>query len=159
MPTGTVTFQDGTRVLGTATLSNGVATLNTHALSVGANAITVVYNGDSNFLGTTSAALALTVNPDSTTTHLTSSSARVAHGTPVTFTAMVSPVSPGSGTPTGTVSFWDGSVLLQTVSLSNGVAKLSYSFTLVGIHKIKAVYNGDSDFLSSTSSLLTETIT
>ena len=75
------------------------------------------------------------------------------------FTATVLPVGPGSGTPTGSVSFWDGSVLLQTVSLSNGVAKLSYIFTLVGIHKIKAVYNGDSDFLSSTSSVLTETIT
>jgi uncharacterized repeat protein (TIGR01451 family) len=157
-PSGTVTFQDGTTVLGTTTLSNGVATLTTQALSVGANAITVVYNGDSNFLGT-SAALALTVNPDSTTTHLTSSSTRAAHGTPVTFTATVLPVAPGSGTPTGTVSFWDGSTLLGTVNLSNGRAQLTYVFSLPGTHRIKAVYNGDSDFLSSTSSVLTETIT
>jgi hypothetical protein len=158
-PTGTVTFYHGATVLGTATLSNGVATLNTKALSVGSNSITVVYGGNSNFLGTTSPALVLTVNPDSTTTRLTASSTTAAHGTQVTFTARVLPMAPGSGTPTGTVSFWVGSALLGTVNLSNGTAQLMYVFTLPGTYRIKAVYNGDSDFLSSTSSVLTETIT
>jgi hypothetical protein len=157
-PTGTVTFYDGTTSLGTATLSNGAASIKTTALLVGANSLTVVYGGASNFLGTTSPALMLTVK-DSTTTGLTSSSPTAAHGTQVTFTARVLPVAPGSGTPTGTVSFWDGSTLLGTVNLSNGTAQLMYIFTLPGSYKIKAVYNGDSDFLSSTSSVLTETIT
>jgi hypothetical protein len=157
-PTGTVTFYDGTTSLGTATLSNGVASIKTTALLVGANSLTVVYGGDSNFLGTTSPALTLTVK-DSTRTGLTSSSPTAAHGTQVTFTAAVLPVAPGSGTPTGTVSFWDGSTLLGTVNLSNGTAQLMYVFTLPGSYKIKAVYSGDPDFLSSTSSVLTETIT
>lgn len=68
-------------------------------------------------------------------------------------------MSPGSGTPTGTVSLWDGSTLLGTVNLSNGTAQLTYAFTLPSTYRIKAVYNGDPDFLSSTSSVLTETIT
>jgi hypothetical protein len=158
-PTGTVRFYDGTMLLGSVPLVNGVAVLKTTALSVGGNAITVVYGGDSNFQGTTSAALALTERQDYTTTKLTSSSATAAHGTPVTFSVAVLPVAPGAGTPTGAVSFWDGATLLGTVNLSGGVAQLTYSFTVKGPHKIKAVYNGDADFLSSPSAVLTQTIT
>jgi hypothetical protein len=158
-PTGTVSFYDGSVLLGTGTLSYGLASLKTTALPVGPNAITVVYGGDSNFQGTTSAAPPLTVSQDKTTTKLTSSSETAAHGTPVTFTATVLPVSPGSGTPTGTVSFWDGSTLLSTVNLTGGVAQLTWSFSVTGTHKIKAVYNGDPNFLSSTSAVLAETIT
>jgi hypothetical protein len=158
-PTGTVTFYDGTTKLGTAPLSNGVASIKTTALAVSSNSITVVYGGDVNFLGTTSAALSLTVRQDATRAVVTSSSATAQHGTAVTLTATVLAGVPGSGTPTGTVSFWDGSTLLNTVNLSGGVAQLTYSFSGIGIHKIKAVYNGDADFLSTTSAVLTETIT
>jgi uncharacterized repeat protein (TIGR01451 family) len=158
-PTGMVSFYDGATLLGSATLSNGMASLKTTALSVGANSITVVYSGDGNFLGTTSAALAVTVNQDATRTKLTSSSTTAAHGMPVTLTATVLAASPGSGAPTGTVSFWDGSTLLGTVNLSGGVAQLTWNFAVVGKHKIKAVYNGDADFLVSTSAVLTQTIT
>jgi hypothetical protein len=158
-PTGTVSFYDGSVLLGSATLSNGAASIKTTALSVGSNAITVVYSGNSNFVGTTSAVLSLTVSQDTTTTKLTSSSATAAHGTAVTLTATVLAAAPGSGVPTGTVSFWDGSTLLGTVSLSGGVAKLTYTFSVIGKHKITAVYNGDADFLSGTSAVLTETIT
>jgi hypothetical protein len=158
-PTGNVSFYDGPTFLGTATLSKGVASLQPTALAVGGHAITVVYGGDSNFLGTTSAVRSLTVRQDHTTTTLTASSATAVHGTPVTFTATVLPVTPGSGTPTGTVSFWAGSKLLGTVNLSGGVAQLTHSFSVIGTHKIKAVYNGDADFVLSTSAVLTETIT
>jgi hypothetical protein len=158
-PTGSVSFYDGTTFLGTAPLSSGVASLKTTALAVGGNSITVVYGGDGNFLGTTSAALSLTVRQDRTATMLTSSSASAQHGTAVTLTATVLAGVPGSGTPTGTVSFFDGSTLLNTVNLSGGVAQLSFSSTVLGKHKIKAVYNGDADFLSTTSAVLIETIT
>jgi hypothetical protein len=49
-------------------------------------------------------------------------------------------------------------VLLGTMTLSGGVAKLTCTFALPGVYKIKAVYNGDSDFLSRTSSVLTQII-
>jgi hypothetical protein len=158
-PTGTVSFYDGLTFLGTAPLSSGVASIKTTALAVGGNSITVVYGGDVNFLGTTSAALSLTVRQDATRAVVTSSSATAQHGTAVTLTATLLAGVPGSGTPTGTVSFWDGSTLLQTVNLTGGVAQLTYSFSVLGMHKIKAVYNGDADFLSTTSAVLTETIT
>jgi hypothetical protein len=157
-PTGTVTFMDGATVLGTATLSNGVATLNTSALPVGTDSITAVYNCSVDFITSTSAVLALTVGQDPTTTSLTSSSKSSTFGQLVTFTATVKPVAPGSGTPTGTVSFYDGTTLLGTVSLTNGVAAFSTSTLARGKHSIKAVYSSDADFLSSTSSVLTQTV-
>ncbi len=60
MPTGMVTFQDGSTSLGTGTVnSSGVATLSTSGLSVGGSphAITAVYGGDTVFGGSTSSAL------------------------------------------------------------------------------------------------------
>ena len=49
-PTGTVTFYDGSTVLGQATLSNGTATLNSGGLTVGVHTITAAYSGDGNYL-------------------------------------------------------------------------------------------------------------
>src|SRR5262249_27340669 len=66
VPSGSVTFKDGTTTLGTGTLStsNGttVATFTTSSLGVGAHAITASYNGDGNFLTGTSATLTQYVN-------------------------------------------------------------------------------------------------
>ena len=53
---------------------------------------------------------------------LQSSALNSVHGQTVTLTATVSPVVPGSGTPTGTVTFMDGNKVLATVELVNGVA-------------------------------------
>jgi hypothetical protein len=47
-PTGTVTFSENGRVIGTAMLANGVATFTIATLSVGSNAVTASYPGDAN---------------------------------------------------------------------------------------------------------------
>lgn len=57
VPLGSVTFYDGTASLGDGDLVSGVATLTTSSLAVGSHSITAVYNGDSTFMSTTSAAL------------------------------------------------------------------------------------------------------
>jgi len=57
VPTGTVSFPDGTTVLGTSTIAGGVATLTTSTLAVGSHSITAVYSGDTNFAALTSAVL------------------------------------------------------------------------------------------------------
>lgn len=63
MPTGTVMFMDGGNVIGTSPLgANGTATLTTSALVVGDHMITAMYNSDSNFAGSQSAAFDQTVN-------------------------------------------------------------------------------------------------
>ena len=56
-PTGTVSFNDGAATLSTGTLSSGQASFTTSSLSVGSHNITAAYGGDSNFTGSTSAAL------------------------------------------------------------------------------------------------------
>ena len=61
-PTGTVTFFDGGTPIGTATLTGSTATLTTSSLSVGSHSITARYNGDTNNLPSTSAALIQNVN-------------------------------------------------------------------------------------------------
>jgi hypothetical protein len=57
VPTGTVSFLDGTTPLGPGTLSGGVATLTTSSLAVGMHSISAAYNGGTNFAASTSAAL------------------------------------------------------------------------------------------------------
>ena len=53
----TVLFKKGTTVLGTGTLSGGSASFTTSALPVGTSYIKAVYDGDSNFGGSTSKAV------------------------------------------------------------------------------------------------------
>jgi hypothetical protein len=49
LPTGTVTFKDGSTKLATVTLRQGRGHFSTSTLSVGTHVITVSYSGDSNF--------------------------------------------------------------------------------------------------------------
>jgi hypothetical protein len=62
-PTGSVSFYDGTKLLGTMPLSGGVATCNFSSLTLTKHMISAQYNGDGNFLGSTSAAIGITVTP------------------------------------------------------------------------------------------------
>jgi hypothetical protein len=67
-PSGTVDFQDGGVSIGTGTLTDigggaAEASLATSSLAAGTHDITAVYNGDSNFSGSTSSPLTQTVNP------------------------------------------------------------------------------------------------
>lgn len=60
--TGSVTFYDGTIVLGMATLANGSATLTTQLLASGVRSLYARYDGDFTHLGSVSPKLAQTVN-------------------------------------------------------------------------------------------------
>jgi autotransporter-associated beta strand protein len=160
MPTGMVTFKEGTNTLGTSSLNaSGVATLTeTSPLSAGMHSITAVYSGDSNFATGTSMVFVQTVNLGATMTLITSSQNPATAGQSVVFTATVSPVAPATGTPTGSVTFKDGTTTLGTATLSSGQATFSTSSLVAGAHSIVAVYSGDSNFSTSTSSVLVQTI-
>ena len=101
-----------------------------------------------------------------TTTAVTSSVSTPVFGQSVTFTATVTVAAPGTGTPTGTVTFKDGATVLGTGTLNtSGVAMLTVPSTsplipslVVGTHNITASYGGDTNGLTSTSSALTETV-
>src|SRR5207237_9303935 len=103
-PTGTVTFQDGATPLGTATLSGGMATFTISSLGAGSHSLTATYGGAGNFAGSTSAALLQVVNLPGTSVAVVSSVNASVVGQASTFTATVSPVSPGRGIPSGTLT-------------------------------------------------------
>ena len=156
--TGSVTFYAGSTALGTATIASKKATLATTAVPTGSQAITAVYSGDSHYGPSTSAALTQVVNQAFTTTSVASSANPAVYGQSVTYTATVKAVSPGSGTPTGTVTFYDGRTSLGAGTLSAGTARVTTAFLVVGAHSITAAYNGDANFTTSTSSALGQTI-
>ena len=156
--TGTVTFKDGATTLGTGTLSGGTATYSTSALSVAGHSLTAVYGGDATYRTSTSSTLTQTVNAASTTTAVVSGTNPSVFGQSVTFTATVAAVAPGAGTLTGTVTFKDGAITLGTGTLSGGTATYSTSALSVASHSITAVYGGDGNFTTSTSSTLTQTV-
>ncbi len=94
-----------------------------------------------------------------TTTSLSASSQSSFAGQPITFTALVSPSGSGMGTPGGTVSFFDGTTLLGTSTLGQGMPQAAFTTALaVGSHSVTAVYNGSTMFTGSTSNALTETV-
>ena len=66
----------------------------------------------------------------------------------MTLTAQVA--SATTGTPTGTVQFFDGTTLLNTATLSSGTATYATSTLSPGTtHAITAVYSGDTNFTGS----------
>jgi len=157
-PTGTVTFKNGATVLGTAALGSGKATFSTSALAVGSHSITAVYGGSIDYGTSTSSVLTQTVNKAASSTTVTSSLNPSTLGKSVTFTITVVTVAPGSGTPTGTVTFKNGATTVGTAPLASGKATISTSALTHGAHSMTAVYSGSVDNLSSTSAILTQTV-
>lgn len=98
------------------------------------------------------------VGQPATATSLTSSANPAILAQSVTFTASVSPSSPSSNTPTGTVTFSDGSTTLASEPVTNDQATFSTSSLAVGAHSITASYSGDSNFLGSTSAALNQSV-
>jgi pro-kumamolisin-like protein/Big-like domain-containing protein len=157
-PNGTVQFKDGASVLGNATLSGGVATFSTSGLAVGSHSITAVYTGNVNFVASTSGVLTQMVNKAKTTTGLTSSANPSHKGKPVTFSATVHPAFGGS--PSGTVTFKDGTKVLGTGKVNASTHKATFTTTKlsVGTHSISAHYPGDTKFLGSKSTVLKQVV-
>jgi len=153
--TGNVTFDNGTKSLGTATLSGGVAALTTSTLPAGTLTITATYDGDTAHLKSKSSALTQVVDQATSTTVIVSSLNPSTTGKTVKFTVTVT--SPTT-TPTGTVSIMDGSTVLETHSLSKGVASYSTSTLSAGTHNITAVYEGTADCTASTSAVLSQVV-
>jgi large repetitive protein len=88
-----------------------------------------------------------------TTTSVTSSLNPSVFGQPVTFTATISPVAPGTGTPTGTVTFFDEVGPIAIAALSGGVATFTTAALAAGVHTITTSYGGDGNFTGSAGSL------
>ncbi|HXS54255.1 MAG TPA: Ig-like domain repeat protein, partial [Usitatibacter sp.] len=111
-PTGTMDFLDGASALcsGVA-LSSGTAACAASSLAIGSHSITARYSGDASYNAATSSVVVQQVNMATASAMLASSLNPSTTGQAVTFTATVSGA---SGTPTGTVTFDDGTTALCT---------------------------------------------
>ncbi|MCB0052836.1 MAG: Ig-like domain repeat protein, partial [Caldilinea sp.] len=168
LPTGIVTFMDGTTALGTGTLDeSGVATYTTSSLISGPpgtpgqpHPITAAYGGDGSFAGSTSAAVDQVVNQAATTTTLVSSRNPSTYGDNIVFTATVSVQTPGAASMTGeVVIFKDGATTLGTGTLdAGGVATYTTSLLSVGVYSMTADFAGTSNLLGSTSTEVAQLI-
>ena len=162
-----VTFYDGASEIGIGALgmpdSNGNATATfttTSPLSLGPHSITAVYPGGLQSNPSSSCPVPLTVSADPTQTAVTSTSSPGYAGQPETFDATVTAQSPGSGAPSGSVTFYDGTTDLGTSPLAPGGGGSVAAFTTTlsaGIHQISAVYTGDpsGDFNRSSATSMT----
>ncbi|NQX00346.1 Ig-like domain repeat protein, partial [bacterium] len=156
-PAGSVTFKDGAATLGSGTLNGaGLATFSSSSLSGGSHSVTAVYGGGANHLSSTSSAVSQIIQALATSTALSSNANPANFGANVTFTATVTN---GSSIPAGTVSFKDGAATLGTGTLNGaGVATFSSSSLSAGSHSITAVYGGNANHLTSTSSAVSQAI-
>jgi len=89
---------------------------------------------------------------------VSSSAASVAFGQAETITATLAATLAGRPAPTGTVSFYDGTMLLGSVAVSGSTAAYTASALEVGSHSITAVYSGDSNFNPNTAAATTVTV-
>jgi uncharacterized repeat protein (TIGR01451 family) len=171
-----VTFGSATPSQGSCTQSGGTVTCNlgsiadrgsaTVTITVTPNAAGTISNtatvsaneSDPNSANNTATATTTVIKANTTTT-VTSSQNPSTYGQPVTFTATVTAVAPGGGTPTGTVTFYDGTTVLGTATLNlSGQATFTTSTLFIGAHSITATYNGDANYNGSTSPPLIQTV-
>jgi hypothetical protein len=152
-PTGTVTFLNGGTVLGEVAVDPTGHAVFTAAFGVGVQSLQASFAGTGAFTGS-AGALSEKVNQAATTTTLTDF--RYTANLFI-LQALVAPVAPGQGVPTGTVAFFDGSQALGTASMNGGGADLEVHLGS-GTHHLTASYSGDANFLSSVSPVLIITI-
>jgi len=149
--TGTVIFYDGTSPLGSAALNaSGLAVITVASMSAGQHSLTASYGGDTLDLASNSAVVLETVQLRPTSTSLASSATKVTTGQPLTLFSSVQ----GNGPvmPTGTVTFFSGSIQVGITALSaTGIATLNYT-PVAGTYNITANYTGDTVYAASASS-------
>ena len=158
IPTGTYQFLDGSTVIASGTLdASGEAYFTTNSLAAGTHSITMVYGGDANFNGSTSAAFTITVPATpltATTTALTVNNPVSNYGGTITGTLTVTPAS-GTNTPTGTVNLLLGTTTAGSCTLSSGTCTFSLTGVGTGVQALTASYAGDTNFSASTSAATT----
>jgi len=133
-----------------------VGTYATSALPAGTYSLSCQYPGSASFAGSGSAAVTQTVTSPSTTTTLSISPNPPMDDKPLTFTAIVTAQ---GATPTGTVTFYDGTktigtgAVVSTAGALTGKATLTLRSTSEGQHTFTAKYVGN--LATSTSAPIT----
>jgi hypothetical protein len=153
MPTGAVKVRAGTIYFCSATLdSAGNAICSGGIPSAGAHDLTADYLGDTSYLPASSPSwIEFSVNQASTVTTLNPPLPSLA-ASAVTFHATIDPLSPGAGTPYGSVTFTDGSVTTYCTDTA-APWECTYTFVTAGSYMVQANYGGDGNFIGSLNTI------
>lgn len=151
-PSGTVNFFDNGMSIGSSPVVDSVATLSVN-LTPGSHSLTATYKGDSCWAPGSSGKLTQNVDPNNTTTQLTSSPNPSSCGEKVTITATVDPPA-----ASGEVNFYDNLQPIGAAVLVNGVATLSVPGFAAGSHSLTAEYKGDSCYAGSLTDKVTQVV-
>src|SRR5206468_1119234 len=145
--------------IGTATLdATGSASIVVSTLANANHSLTAAYGGSLDFLASTSAAVTQVVNGETATTLTTTPNPSTLEQA-VTLTATVAALAPGTGVPTGTVTFRDGDTTIGTATLdATGSASIIISTFTAASHSLTAAYGGGGNFLASTSAAVTQVV-
>ncbi|MGH9607619.1 MAG: Ig-like domain repeat protein [Terracidiphilus sp.] len=143
IPTGPVTFYSDGNSIGAANLdATGTATFTDSALPAGTHSITASYAGDVNDSASTSAAISQVIGTLPTSTNLGAASTGGVNPQ-VILAATVTNSGVSGTTPTGTVTFVNGTSTIGQATLnSSGVATLTLNLPS-GTYSIVANYSGD----------------
>ena len=156
IPNGeTVTFYTNGAVIGIGTTAGGVATFSTSKLSGGTHTIRAAYSGDANFKSS-SGTVTQIVELSSSTTSLTCSPNPSTFGQTIQMTARVTSTAPGGAT--GVVTFWNGTAVLDSVSLNAGTAIFSTAKLRVGTNSLTATYHGNTETAKSASAPVSQVV-
>ena len=143
--TGTVTFYNGSTAIGTSNLAGGQAILNTSFSTSGQISVQASMNANSSFEASNSNVLQIFVTGDTpSATSVVANPDSIVIGYSTWLTATVTPPD-----ATGTVNFYDGTVLLGSGGLSGGTTQYYATFGSTGQHTINAIYSGDATYLAS----------
>lgn len=160
-PAGNVTFYEGGNLLGSAALdAAGNATLTSANLPLGNYGISAIFEGFEGYSSSTSNAEQATVTAALTNTSLSSSSNPSVLGQKIDLTATVAANAPSTAIPTGQVQFYNGSTLLGNATLdTSGHAVLANQSFPLGNASLSVRYAGDTNFIASNSSAVTQVVT
>lgn len=155
----TVSFFDGNQYLGSDTIASSQAQFSTTTLMPGERQITALFEGNDTYAplrssileqdvagAPTNIVLGVTPTPSSTPDQL------------VTLTATVNTV-PVGGSPSGTVTFFDGVAALATIAVATNQAVHSTATLFAGDHSLSATYNPTGGFVGSESSAVAHEVT
>jgi hypothetical protein len=99
-----------------------------------------------------------TVGKGATQTTLIAAPASVTPGSTVTLKVTVAALAPAAGSPSGIVTFKEGTRVLGTATLSARKATFTTSSLAIGSHSLSAIYRGDAAFVTSASAAVTVTV-
>jgi hypothetical protein len=129
--------------------SAGIATYTANALLPGTYPVTATFAATQNYFGSNSS-LTQVVTVDSTAAALSSSPDPGYQGQVITLQATIT--SAASASPSGAVTFFDGTNPIGTQTLdATGHASIATSMLALGTHALTAVYNPTPYFTASTS--------